>query len=65
MAKFMITVRSVSGDAFGGGLGAIRYLVVPDNVVRPWLPDRELLLDRGLSITQENRLPLNAYGRCH
>src|ERR1700677_3594729 len=26
----MITVRSISGGAFGGGLGAIRYLTVPD-----------------------------------
>lgn len=30
MASFMITVRSISGGAFGGGLGAIRYLIVPD-----------------------------------
>src|SRR3974390_2140256 len=30
MAKFFITVRSVSGNAFGNGLGAIRYLSVPD-----------------------------------
>src|SRR5665213_2638110 len=30
MAKFIITVRSVSGNAFGGGLGAVRYLIVPD-----------------------------------
>ena len=31
MPRFMITVRSVSGNAFGGATGAIRYLVVPDN----------------------------------
>jgi len=30
MTKFIITVRSISGDAFGNGLGAIRYLAVPD-----------------------------------
>lgn len=30
MAKFVITVRSVSGNAFGGDLGKIRYLIVPD-----------------------------------
>jgi len=30
MPKFIVTVRSVSGDAFTGGLGAIRYLSVPD-----------------------------------
>ncbi len=30
MAKFFVTVRSVSGDQFGDGLGAIRYLIVPD-----------------------------------
>jgi pimeloyl-ACP methyl ester carboxylesterase len=30
MAKFFITVRSVTANAFGGNLGAIRYLVVPD-----------------------------------
>ena len=32
MPKFMITVRSIDGAAFGGGLGAIRYLNVPDGV---------------------------------
>jgi hypothetical protein len=30
MAKFFITVRSVTANAFGDNLGAIRYLVVPD-----------------------------------
>jgi esterase/lipase superfamily enzyme len=30
MAKFFISVRSVTGDQFGNGLGAIRYLIVPD-----------------------------------
>ena len=30
MTQFMITVRSLSAGAFAGGLGAIRYLVVPD-----------------------------------
>lgn len=30
MPKFIVTVRSISGDAFTGGLGAIRYLSVPD-----------------------------------
>jgi hypothetical protein len=30
MAKFVITVRSVSGNAFSGDLGKIRYLIVPD-----------------------------------
>lgn len=33
MAKFFITVRSIAGDAFGTGLGAIRYLVAPDGEV--------------------------------
>lgn len=32
MSRFMITVRSVDGAAFGRGLGAIRYLNVPDGV---------------------------------
>ena len=31
MPRFVITIRSVSGNSFGGGIGAIRYLVVPDN----------------------------------
>ncbi|MBV8565566.1 MAG: alpha/beta fold hydrolase [Methylobacteriaceae bacterium] len=30
MTKFFITVRSMSGNQFNGGLGAIRYLAVPD-----------------------------------
>jgi esterase/lipase superfamily enzyme len=30
MPKFMITVRSIANGVFGGGLGKIRYLVVPD-----------------------------------
>jgi hypothetical protein len=30
MAGFMITVRSIEGGAFGGGLGKTRYLNVPD-----------------------------------
>lgn len=33
MPKFIITVRSVSGNAFGGDVGQIRYLVVPDDAV--------------------------------
>lgn len=33
MTKFFITVRSVSGNAFGNDLGAIRYLAVPDGQV--------------------------------
>ena len=33
MPKFIVTVRSISGDAFTGGLGAIRYLSVPDGAV--------------------------------
>jgi hypothetical protein len=32
MPRFMITVRSIDGPDFGGGLGAIRYLDVPDGV---------------------------------
>jgi len=32
MTKFFITVRSVSKNQFGGDLGAIRYLAVPDGV---------------------------------
>jgi esterase/lipase superfamily enzyme len=31
MTKFIVTVRSVSGDAFGGDLGRVRYLAVPDD----------------------------------
>ena len=30
MARFMITVRKIDGGAFGGELGTIRYLSVPD-----------------------------------
>jgi len=30
MGRFMITVRSISAGAFGGGPGPIRYLIVPD-----------------------------------
>lgn len=30
MTKFIVTVRSISGNAFTGGLGAIRYLAIPD-----------------------------------
>jgi esterase/lipase superfamily enzyme len=30
LAKYLITVRSVSGNTFGDNLGAIRYLIVPD-----------------------------------
>jgi hypothetical protein len=30
MPKYVITVRSVSGNTFGGALGATRYLIVPD-----------------------------------
>jgi hypothetical protein len=33
--KFIITVRSISGGQFGGALGAVRYLVVPDGVDTP------------------------------
>jgi esterase/lipase superfamily enzyme len=33
MIKFFITVRSISGNAFGNDLGAIRYLAVPDGQV--------------------------------
>jgi len=33
--KFIITVRSISGGQFGGSLGAVRYLVVPDGVDTP------------------------------
>jgi len=32
MTKFFITVRSISGNAFGDNIGAIRYLAVPDGV---------------------------------
>lgn len=38
MPRFVITVRSVSGNTFGGNLGSIRYLVVPDDVVPPAVP---------------------------
>jgi hypothetical protein len=31
MPKFMITVRSIADGAFAGGLGKVRYLVVPDD----------------------------------
>jgi esterase/lipase superfamily enzyme len=33
MPKFIVTVRSISGNAFTGSLGSIRYLSVPDGVV--------------------------------
>ncbi|HEY1940482.1 MAG TPA: alpha/beta hydrolase [Roseiarcus sp.] len=33
MARFLITVRSIEAGAFGGGLGKIRYLSVPDGAV--------------------------------
>ncbi len=33
MPKFIVTVRSTSGTAFTGSLGAIRYLSVPDGAV--------------------------------
>ncbi len=32
MSRFMINVRSIDGAALGGGLGAVRYLTVPDGV---------------------------------
>jgi hypothetical protein len=32
MSRFMITVRSIEGASFGGGIGRLRYLVVPDGV---------------------------------
>jgi esterase/lipase superfamily enzyme len=33
MPKFIITVRSISGNSFSGNLGPIRYLAVPDDAV--------------------------------
>src|ERR1700733_9049653 len=33
MTKFFITVRSVSQNQFSDGLGAIRYLAVPDGAI--------------------------------
>ena len=38
MPKFIIIVRSISGGQFGGALGAVRYLVVPDDGVDTPLP---------------------------
>ncbi len=32
MTKFLLTVRSISGNDITGTLGAIRYLSVPDGV---------------------------------
>ena len=32
MPKFVITIRSISDGQFGGGLGQVRYLIVPDGV---------------------------------
>jgi hypothetical protein len=32
MSRFMITVRAIDGSNFGGALGQIRYLIVPDGV---------------------------------
>ena len=41
MAKFIVTVRSVSGDTFGGDLGSrVRYLVVPNG--QSPLPSQEI-----------------------
>ena len=30
MSKFVVTIRSVSGNQFGGSLGQVRYLITPD-----------------------------------
>jgi esterase/lipase superfamily enzyme len=40
MPKFFITVRSIANGTFGGGLGKIRYLVVPDGATP--LPTHEI-----------------------
>jgi esterase/lipase superfamily enzyme len=40
VAKFLITVRSISNGTFGDKLGKIRYLAVPDNV--PPAPTHEI-----------------------
>ena len=32
MSKFVITIRSVANGQFGGDLGPLRYLIVPDGV---------------------------------
>ena len=33
MSKFVITIRSVANGQFAGGLGPLRYLIVPDGVL--------------------------------
>jgi Alpha/beta hydrolase of unknown function (DUF900) len=48
MAKFMITVRAPDGDGFGGSLGKIRYLIVPDEAGQP-APGHEVNLRRWLA----------------
>jgi len=48
MPKFMITVRSVSGGQFGGDLGAVRYLVVPDGADTP-LPEHAMSQSRWIA----------------
>jgi hypothetical protein len=47
LPKFIVTVRSIADGAFGGGLGKIRYLVVPD-AASP-LPSHELTLRQWLA----------------
>jgi Alpha/beta hydrolase of unknown function (DUF900) len=42
MPKFMISVRSIANGDFAGGLGKIRYLVVPDGAAP--LPEQEIPL---------------------
>jgi esterase/lipase superfamily enzyme len=47
MPKFIITVRSIANGAFGGDLGKIRYLVVPDGASP--LPGHEITPKRWLA----------------
>lgn len=47
MARFMITVRSIEGAAFAGGVGKVRYLNVPDGVTPA--PAHEVVLGTWLA----------------
>src|SRR5579863_4688769 len=56
MRKFVVTVRSVSDGQFGGDIGSVRYLIVPDGAnpsplqaigFRAWLKELMATFDKG------------------